>query len=99
MEFIIQLGATITALGIIAGIGKKWLSGQFEPINKKIDTIDTNQSRNYLVDFMADIESGIKKNDNQIQRAYELYDHYINELGKNSYIHDKWEKLKREGMI
>ena len=31
-------------------------------------------------------------------RAYELYDYYCTH-GGNSYVHDKWEKLKKEGKI
>lgn len=31
-------------------------------------------------------------------RSYELYDYY-SQHGGNSYVHDKWEKLKKEGKI
>lgn len=72
-----------------------------EPINSKLDTIeeridklDIHQCRSYLVDYLADVEQGISKNDIQTKRAYEIYDHYC-ELGGNSYIHDKWEKLMK----
>ena len=78
---------------------KKILKKQFEPINEKIDKLDKNQCRNYLVDFLADVEQGISKDDTQIKRAYEVYDHYSIDLHCNSYIHDKWEKLKKEGKI
>lgn len=78
---------------------KKILKAQFKPINEKIDKLDKNQCRNYLVDFLADVEIGITKEDTQIKRAYEVYDHYSIDLHGNSYIHDKWEKLKKEGKI
>ena len=78
---------------------KKILKTQFKPINEKIDKLDKNQCRNYLVDFLADIEQGISKDDTQVKRAYEVYDHYSIELHGNSYIHDKWEKLKKEGKL
>ena len=78
---------------------KKMLNKQFEPITDKIDKLDKNQCRNYLVDFLADVEMGISKDDTQIKRAYEVYDHYSIDLHGNSYIHDKWEKLKKEGKI
>ncbi len=29
----------------------------------------------------------------QKNRAYEIYDHYINDLKGNSFIKDKWERL------
>lgn len=72
---------------------KKLLNKQLGPLNNKIDKIDENQCRNYLVDFLADIEKGVEKDETQIKRAYEVYDHYCKDLNLNSYIHDKWERL------
>ena len=40
----------------------------------------------------------ITKSPIQKQNAFELYDRY-QELGGNSYIHDKWEKLIKENKI
>jgi len=77
----------------------KILKNQFKPINEKIDKLDKNQCRNYLVDFLADVEQGISKDDTQVKRAYEVYDHYSKDLNGNSYIHDKWERLRKEGKI
>ncbi len=74
---------------------KKILNKQLNPITDKIDKLDTNQCRNYLVDFLADIEQGIKKDETQVKRAYEVYDHYSKDLKGNSYIHDKWERLMK----
>ena len=67
----------------------------FEPVNKKIDGLDLSQARNYLVDFLADIENGEKKDECQVERAYELYDHYTKDLHGNSYIHAKWGKVMK----
>lgn len=75
---------------------KKVLNKQLNPLNKKIEKIDENQCRNYLVDFLADVESGIAKDETQVKRAYEVYDHYCKDLNLNSYIHDKWEKLMKQ---
>lgn len=88
----------IGLLGIISTVligFKKTISKQFEPINKKIDKIDENQCRNFLVDFLADVDKGISKDEIQIKRAYEVYEHYTKDLHKNSYIHDKWERLMK----
>ena len=96
LKFIIEfVGIVVT----IFCLSKKIINKQLEPINKKIIKIDENQCRNFLVDFLADIDNGIKKDDVQIKRAYEVYEHYTNELHKNSYIHDKWEKARKEGKI
>lgn len=73
----------------------KPLNDKLDTIEKRVDKIDENQCRNFLVDFLADIEKGIEKDEVQIKRAYEVYEHYTNDLHKNSYIHDKWEKLMR----
>lgn len=92
MKFIIEF------VGIVVSIligSKKIINSQLEPINKKIDKIDENQCRNFLVDFLADVEKGIEKDEVQIKRAYEVYEHYTRDLHKNSYIHDKWTKLMK----
>lgn len=92
IKFVVEfVGIIIT---ILVG-SKKVINKQLEPINKKMDKIDENQCRNFLVDFLADIEKGIEKDEVQTKRAYEVYEHYTEDLHKNSYIHDKWERLMR----
>lgn len=98
-NIVILIASIITAVTTIIVAIKKILKKTFEPINKKIDNIDLGQARNYLVDFLADIENGEKKDECQIERAYELYDHYTKDLGGNSYIHSKWEKIMRERKV
>ena len=92
MKFIIEFVGIVVS--ILVG-SKKIINSQLEPINKKIDKIDENQCRNFLVDFLADVEKGIEKDEVQIKRAYEVYEHYTRDLHKNSYIHDKWTKLMK----
>ena len=96
LKFIIEF---VGIVGTILFGSKKIINKQLEPINKKIIKIDENQCRNFLVDFLADIDNGIKKDDVQIKRADEVYEHYTNEMHKNSYIHDKWEKARKEGKL
>lgn len=93
MKFIIEFVGIVVS--ILVG-SKKIINSQLEPINKKIDKIDENQCRNFLVDFLADVEKGIEKDEVQIKRAYEVYEHYTRDLHKNSYIHDKWTKLMKQ---
>ncbi|MCI8654273.1 MAG: hypothetical protein HFJ48_00105 [Clostridia bacterium] len=71
------------------------LNSKLSTIEQRTDKIDENQCRNFLVDFLADVEVGIEKDEIQIKRAYEVYEHYTNDLHKNSYIHDKWERLMK----
>lgn len=94
-DTIILVASLITAVTTIIISMQKILKRMFEPVNKKIDGLDLSQARNYLVDFLADIENGEKKDECQIERAYELYDHYTKDLHGNSYIHAKWEKVMK----
>ncbi len=64
-----------------------------EEVNKKLDSIDENQCKNYIVRSLADIERGVKLDEVEIKRMYDAYDHYSNDLNGNSYIHSKWEKV------
>lgn len=90
---IILVASLTTAVTTIIISMQKILKRMFEPVNIKIDGLDLAQARNYLVDFLADIENGEKKDECQIERAYELYDHYTKDLHGNSYIHAKWQKV------
>lgn len=89
IDLIIKISSLIVAVGIIvANINKI-----FSPIYKKITELEKNQCKNFLVDFLARLENKEKITDSQINRAYEVYDHYINDLKGNSFIKDKWEKF------
>lgn len=79
-NIIILIASLITAITTIIIALKRMLNKMFEPINTKIDNIDLGQARNYLVDFLADIENGGHKDECQVERAYELYDHYTKDL-------------------
>ena len=50
-----------------------------------------------MSDILEDIKNEVPKSDIQIQRATEVYDHYINDLHLNTYIHDNWEKYMKGG--
>ena len=64
-------------------------------VNKKIDSLDMNDCKNFLVRFLADVERGQPIDEVEIKRAHDVYDHYKNDLGGNSYIADKWNKLMK----
>ena len=92
LAWIVAFAGSITAIVIAL---KRIIEKQLSPINHKIEKLDINQCRNYLVEFLADVENGIKKDEAQIKRASEVYDHYKDDLHGNSYIGDKWEKLMK----
>lgn len=92
LDLIIKLSSLIVAVGIIlANINKI-----FNPIYKKINELEKSQCKIFLVDFLAKKENSEKITDSQINRAYEVYDHYINDLKGNSFIKDKWERLMND---
>lgn len=93
----------------------KKLEKVIEPINKKIDSLNEkidnmekehmkklndlkiDSIRNDLVNYMSLAEENIITPKTKID-MYSLYDTYC-QMGGNSYVHDKWEKLKKEGKI
>lgn len=103
----ITLGQISTFLGIIAGlIGsagviiaflqkslKKTIKNELDPISQQINNLDIAQCKNYLVRFLADVEQGNELDEVERERAYEIYDHYTNDLKQNSYIHKRWNEL------
>ncbi len=94
--------ALITAVGTIINtvISKK--------TNKKVETIadlkkdmlehTIDADKTHLINFLSEIELGVKKTDVQIKRAYEIYERYCDN-GGNSYVHDKWEEVKAKGLL
>ncbi len=75
----------------------KPINDKLSVIDDRIDKLDKNQCKNYLTEFLEDVKNGIPKSDIQIQRATEVYDHYINDLRLNTYIHDSWEMYMKGG--
>ena len=90
-----QLATLITSCSVILVAVKKWL---VEPTNKKIEAFELSSIKTDLVNFINDMESGVEKSDIQKLNAHELYDRY-KILGGNSYVHDHFEKLLKEGKI
>lgn len=96
---------TITAISTIGVILQALISNSNK---KKLDTINAldvkiNQAilsseKTYLADFMADLEKGETKTQEQIKRAYEIKEQY-NALGGDSYIDSQWDKLKSRNLL
>ena len=92
-QFIITAASFLGALGVICtsfGLVVNWL---LKPIRKELKREDVRSCRMFLVGFLCDVENGIEKDEVQWQLAHEIYDHYVNDLKENSYIHDKWERV------
>lgn len=82
---------------------KEKLSPKIDPIgkninelSKKIDDLELETYKSYLVLFMAQVERGEKPDEVEIQLFDEIYEKYTKK-GGNSYIHRKYNKLVEEG--
>ena len=84
----------ITAIKYLSSVLKKQVDKTLKPIQDSIKELDVSQCKNYLVRFLADIEQGNEIDEVERERAYEIYDHYTNDLKQNSYIHKRWEDLE-----
>lgn len=94
IDMVPSIAAFITSSGIILTFAKKWL---VEPINEKIDSLELNSTRTDLINYMC-LADKFELTEEQKLNAHDLYDRY-KKLGGNSYVHDKWELLKKEGKI
>lgn len=69
-----------------------------KPIHEKIDLVDLNATKNFLVRSITDIDRGNELDKVNKMRLLEQYEHY-QKLGGNSYITAEIERLKKEGKI
>lgn len=65
---------------------------------ERINEVKLYSDKNFLVRFLADIEQNNKVDEVEKERFYEVYKDY-KELGGNSYIAHKVEKLQKEGKL
>lgn len=109
VTIITSLSVFIGAITSLIAFSKSFITKVLNPINQKIEHLEeiSIKGRNHieleliriiLINFINDIEQGNPKSQIQKENAYELYDRY-KDLGGNSYIHDRWEKLIKEGKI
>ena len=76
----------------------KALDKRIDEIEVKIDKVDMETCKNFLVRFLADVENGTLILEQEKERFWEEYGHYIN-AGGNSYIKEWTEKLKKKGYL
>lgn len=63
----------------------------YKQLNDKFDSLEINQCKDAIVDFISDVKSG-KNVSSKEERAYEAYDKYTSVYHQNSYIHKLWEE-------
>lgn len=93
--FVVAFGGSIAA--IIKGVNKA-VKKLLEPLENKVDAVDLENCKNYLVTFLASCERGEAHDEIELERFHEQFEHY-KKLGGNSYIHAKVEKLKKDGKL
>ena len=71
---------------------------KLKPINTRLNEIEVSSDKNFIVRFLADIEQGNEVDEVEKERFYEIYQRY-KELGGNSYVSHKVEKLQKEGKL
>lgn len=104
----ITIGQVAIALAFLVGLigSVKYLLNELniridktlKPINSRISELELSNIKTDLVDFINDLEHDVPKSQIQKLNAHELYDRYT-KLGGNSYVHEHWEKLKKEGKL
>jgi len=98
-DFILWIVAFGTATFTIVKAVKTAIAKGFEPIEKKIDEVDKNATKNYLVQQIGEIDRNGYLDGATRVRFYEQLQHYEKDLHGNSYIHDEIERLKKENKL
>ena len=100
------LVASITGVKYLIAEIKKALESALKPTNdkidkldNKIDKVDKNATMNYIVRCFNDIDNDCPLDSASKMRLKEQYEHYITDLKGNTYIHDEYERLKKEGKL
>lgn len=108
-ELVIGVAAIITACGVIT----TWVSKKFEKkvleavkplqdsvdeMHKRLNDVEMDSLKNYLTGCLARIELEMPMPEIEKERFWESYGRY-REMGGNSYIKEKVEKLKQEGKL
>lgn len=85
-------------LAEIVGEAMKPINDSILEINQRLDVVDMESCKNFLVRCIADVERGESMSETEAERFWEQYDYYI-KSGKNTYVKNKVEKLKQEGRL
>lgn len=74
------------------------ISKRLDTVQSRVDAIDKNTCKNFLVRCLDDLDNGTLLDDVCLQRFWEQYEHYV-EIGGNTYIQRKVEQLKEAGKL
>lgn len=68
-------------------------------LKEEIREVRVEAIKNFLVRTFNDLNSGEEVDQTTKLRLHEQYDIYTNKYKQNSYIHNEYEKLKKEGKL
>lgn len=74
------------------------LNEKIDSLDERVTRVDMQQTKNYLVRCLNDIDKGVIS-DSELERFWEQYKHYDQQLNLNGYIKSKVEKLQKEGKL
>ena len=86
------------SIGDVVKAEIKPLNEKVDRIEEKIDSVDLEATKNFLVARFEEISRGREIDETMRQRIYEMMNHY-EKLGGNSYIHARFEQLKKENKL
>lgn len=107
LAFIVALWGSISFLankveeGLKASFKKELspLSDKLDVIESKLRSVDMEQTKNFLVARFNEIGQGQAIDELTRKRIYDMMTHYEKDLDGNSYIHTRFEQLKKEGKL
>lgn len=96
-DVVIFLTTLLGGIGVLYGMLMKGIKKQLDPINDELKQEKMSRLKSDLTTLMYLAETNAISNEQKIL-AHEEYDVYVENKG-NSYIHDKFESLHKEGKI
>lgn len=106
LALIVGIGAsTATIYKFLSRAMKKLFDAQTKDISDRLDKqeaaisrVDMENCKNFLVSFLSRLERGEPIDEIERERFFEQYEHY-SQLGGNSYIQNKVQRLKAGGKL
>ena len=96
-DAIIFLTAILGGIGVLYGLLMTGIKKLLQPIKDELQNEKMQRLKTDLTTFLYLAEHDTISNEQKLL-AHECYDEYI-KLKGNSYIHDKFEKLVKEGKL
>ena len=96
-EIVLWLVVIVGAIGTLYTLLMKGIEKLLQPIKSAVTRETKERLKSDLTTFMYLAEYGTLSNEQKL-RAHEEYDEYISMKG-NSWIHDKFESLVKEGKL